>query len=491
MTNAYVTTGHQIRKRPGLTRVATLETGTTGLRSALGVLNTFYSTGTITHANSLFAARKVPHPSSSQAIEEVHYADVFNGYIYCSIEFANGDVKHFYLDDPGVWLASTVYSANAFRRPTVQNGFKYEVTAGGGGSSGGSEPAWPTVVGVTVVDNALTWTCRAYNITDVNCPNSKSLIKQKQSIIAIDGENVDYSATSDVKDWTTANDAGFLATGLQQAGATDAIAVAEYQDQLVVFFKDGIQVWFFDPTPTNIALTQRIFNIGTRYRRAHHQLAGDLVFLADSGFRSLTISSQFENMREEDIGSPIDDLVVPYITDNISPISVYYPRLGQFWSIIGAVAFVYTFSKISKVTAWSYYEFPFTIDDAATLNGELYLRSGDAVYRVNDSIYTDDGNTITVSVRLPFLTAKEEGVLKQFYGVDTVCEGTAEIKFLYDPNDETKETDFVQMLGDTYPKGLMPMEMTCEKISPYIRHAANEEFSLSRLSLYYHSLGVL
>ncbi len=59
------------------------------------------------------------------------------------------------------WIASTVHAANTIRRPTQanRNGFCYKVTAGGGGSSGGTEPAWPLELGLTVVDGALTWTC--------------------------------------------------------------------------------------------------------------------------------------------------------------------------------------------------------------------------------------------------------------------------------------------------------------------------------------------
>lgn len=59
------------------------------------------------------------------------------------------------------WAASTTYAANALRKPTSpnRNGYKYKVTAGGGGASGSSEPTWPTEPGKTVTDGALTWTC--------------------------------------------------------------------------------------------------------------------------------------------------------------------------------------------------------------------------------------------------------------------------------------------------------------------------------------------
>ncbi len=59
------------------------------------------------------------------------------------------------------WAASTTYATGAICKPSqgARNGFRYKVTAGGGGSSDGSEPVWPAGVGLTVVDGALTWTC--------------------------------------------------------------------------------------------------------------------------------------------------------------------------------------------------------------------------------------------------------------------------------------------------------------------------------------------
>lgn len=75
---------------------------------------------------------------------------VLNGYGYIQ----NGSVAL-----PG-WLATHSYAANAYVQPSVAhaNGRFYKVTAGGGGNSGSTEPTWPTVLGNTVTDGALTWT---------------------------------------------------------------------------------------------------------------------------------------------------------------------------------------------------------------------------------------------------------------------------------------------------------------------------------------------
>lgn len=59
------------------------------------------------------------------------------------------------------WQPGTAYSTGKFGRPTINaasTGLVYEATTGG--TSGTTEPAWPTTAGSTVVDGTVTWTAR-------------------------------------------------------------------------------------------------------------------------------------------------------------------------------------------------------------------------------------------------------------------------------------------------------------------------------------------
>jgi len=55
------------------------------------------------------------------------------------------------------WVASTAYSLGDTAEPTVDNTYRYKVTTAG--TSGGTEPTWPTSIGSTVVDGTVTWVC--------------------------------------------------------------------------------------------------------------------------------------------------------------------------------------------------------------------------------------------------------------------------------------------------------------------------------------------
>lgn len=61
---------------------------------------------------------------------------------------------------PSAWVSGATHVLGDFVVPTIPNstGFYYVATAVSG-ASGGSEPAWPTTVGATVVDGGVTWTC--------------------------------------------------------------------------------------------------------------------------------------------------------------------------------------------------------------------------------------------------------------------------------------------------------------------------------------------
>lgn len=63
------------------------------------------------------------------------------------------------------WVASTAYSTNTLRRPTAPNrsGYLYKATTGG--TTGSTEPTWPLVMGGTVTDGSVVWTCHTMEET--------------------------------------------------------------------------------------------------------------------------------------------------------------------------------------------------------------------------------------------------------------------------------------------------------------------------------------
>lgn len=433
LTNCYVTTGKEIKKRPGLRLTATLESGTKGLKSGLSKLNTFYESGSITHADTRFQARKVAHSSpGSTSVQKVWYCDAFNGYLYVSVEYANGSMLHHYLD--------------------------------------GTTPTY---------------------IADANCPHGKGVTKAASKIWSTKSTSpydvVRFSKTDNPKDWTTASDAGFLAVGLKQENAQDCQALGQFQDKLVCFFQDSAQLWAVDTNPANNKLSQRMFGVGTRYSQSPASFADDVFFLADQGIRSITTNQMTASLQDTDIGSPIDSIVKNAISTNI-PVGMYIPPLGQFWLILGSTVFVYSFSRGAKLAAWSKYTFPFGIEDVAILDNVVYIRNGDKVYKFDDTYYTDDGVAIKCRVVFPFLDFKKPGVLKIIQGMDSVIEGSCAFSMLTDSNDIGAETPAFIISRDTRAGPSVPVEVCSAAVAPVFQHSANEAFKITALSFTYEFL---
>jgi hypothetical protein len=188
-------------------------------------------------------------------------------------------------------------------------------------------------------------------------------------------------------------------------------AIGPFQKSgLAIFFSDNSQVWTVDSNPANNALVDNIEGIGTLYPPRRGPVSRDLFFLAQNGFRSVSLISITDNLQDNDVGSAIDALVKAQIVSTDDPMSLYYPKLGQFWCINGATVWVYTFSRTSKISAWSKYTLPFTIDDATVLNQELYVRTGNDVYRVSDTVYKDGVSSIPlVDVQMFYQDGKRPG----------------------------------------------------------------------------------
>jgi hypothetical protein len=430
MKNAYVTTGLATQKRPGLVKVATLEAGTFGLFSGLGKLNTFYEAGTITHANTLFRANKAT--GATVNIARVDYADVFNGIIYAAIS-GSGGTKHHYFD---------------------------------GGAS-------------TVV-------------ADANCPHTGAALKLASKIFAVgtNGDTVRYSATNAPRDWTTVNDAGFLPTGLNASGDRTTNALGQYQKKLVALARDGAQIWNVDPNPANMSLEDNVENVGSSYARTVASVGGDLYFLSDFGFRSITTLQQVDKLADVDIGSPIDPLVRTALASLTSPPrAAYYYGTGQYLCAIGTTMFVYSISRTSKIAAWSRYILPFAVDAVAELEGVFYLRSGDDVYKFDADVNTDNGAQYEVLLEMPYMDFKTPGQLKRIYGIDLVMEGECYFSMGFDARNAAAVTDEVRVIGNTRGGGVIPMEVCGTEFSPRFRNLDGSPFRLDALSIYYEALG--
>jgi hypothetical protein len=102
----------------------------------------------------------------------------------------------------GTWAATTAYSAGDYIIPTTPNTRFYKCTTAG--TSGASEPTWPTTTGGTVVDGTVTWTdmgtIEAVADTDYELQARLGMIQALSTGGIEDGEPLEVDYTYATKD---------------------------------------------------------------------------------------------------------------------------------------------------------------------------------------------------------------------------------------------------------------------------------------------------
>lgn len=257
--------------------------------------------------------------------------------------------------------------------------------------SGSVEPTWPVEVGANVLDNTVNWLATDRRIQDEKCPNSKAVTIAASKIFAGDRDVIRFSATINPKDWTTADDAGYLPFGLQAYGSNDVAALGLYRSNLVGFNSQGFQMWQVDQDPANMAFLDAV-PVGCTFPHSIQPVANDLLMLTAVGARNISIAGASTNLQADGVGEPVDKLVkakIKALTSDDNALSLYWPAMGQYWIVFGDEAFVLTINAAKK-KSWSRYVFPEDITDFTLDGNTLVLRAGDKVWEVDDETLLDD-----------------------------------------------------------------------------------------------------
>ena len=100
------------------------------------------------------------------------------------------------------WAATHVYDISVTEQvqPTTSNGYYYNCTVAG--TSGSTEPTWPTTPGDTVVDNTVTWTCHQIGkiawFASIDDGDKRGILYTENRVHLIDGLTPLDGATASV-----------------------------------------------------------------------------------------------------------------------------------------------------------------------------------------------------------------------------------------------------------------------------------------------------
>jgi len=232
-------------------------------------------------------------------------------------------------------------------------------------------------------------------------------------------------------DSTTTPGGGFINVAKQDSDGEDALACEVYYSTVAVFSRLLVQIWALQADPTKNAIQQKL-RVGTAGARTVLQFGtGDVMFLADSGIRSLRAMTYTLAASLEDVGSPIDKLVVASIAGLVDPNdplanAIVQPISGRYWCQIGTTVYVLSFFPSAKISAWSQWDLTFAPTALTRVQNRVYAWDGGNgnlyLYGGNDN--ATYGNDYLVEIITPYYSHNSPDQTKLASYVEVNCQGT-------------------------------------------------------------------
>lgn len=319
-----------------------------------------------------------------------------------------------------------------------------------------------TFTGTPESQDAFTLTINGteYKSTGRAAGTGTSLYVQKKRVFSPASSLWEYCRINTFNDWHTADvssGAGFLNVSNDTEGSEPLVGAGTFVNLGAVFSRRNCRIYNMDADAQNIAIAQPVDNTGALSSRSILSYGTtDLFYLDETGIRSLKARDSSGAAFVNDIGVAIDTFVreqlnsIPYSLVQRA-CAVVEPIDGRYWIAIGNRIYVLSYFPGSQISAWTYFEPGFQIDDFARCYNQLYIRSGDSVYLYGGTtglVYPNAGETPAV-VELPFASTQPPtfvGVV----GYDMAATNTWQVDLLLNPDNEAAVTRVGQIDGITY-----------------------------------------
>jgi hypothetical protein len=277
------------------------------------------------------------------------------------------------------------------------------------------------------------------------------------------------SKLNDPSNWSdTAAASGFIQIDAsnESEGSERLVCVGQYSNYAVVFGRSQIRLYIISTDAQETTFYQSLDNTGTFASRSVLSYGNNDVFYLDpTGIRSIRARDVLNAAYVNDVGTAIDPFVHEHLRtlaiDTITrAVSVVEPVDGRYWLAIDNRIYVLSYFPSSKVTAWSFYELPYRIEDFVRDNARLYVRGdNDKIYLYGGDSgeqYPDAGEQI-VRVELPFLSADSPATQKMLTGADVALTNEWLVKLQPDPNNENIEQVIGRLTKNSFHEPHIPV----------------------------------
>jgi hypothetical protein len=197
---------------------------------------------------------------------------------------------------------------------------------------------------------------------------------------------------------------------------------------MAVFSRLMTQLWNLDPDPSQDQIGQ-LLRIGTMAPHSILQFGtGDVLFLSDSGVRSLKAFNINLAAAVSDVGSAIDLILTPILAANpdaaAAARAVVQPIQGRYWLYLNGTIYVLSYFPAGQITAWSTLIPPFLLRSFAVVESRVFCFGQDNNLYLYGGVDQNTYDDCLMRVRTPHMSMNAPTENKRIQSIDVVCEGT-------------------------------------------------------------------
>jgi len=144
-------------------------------------------------------------------------------------------------------------------------------------------------------------------------------------------------------------------------GTDDIVAIAPFYGKLVIFGKSNIVIYGGPSEPSTMVLDEVIRGIGCVSRDSIQSVGDDLYFLSSTGVRSLSRTTEKDNVPLQDLSLTIKDTIIRNISQSSNAKALYVENEGTYVLSFVDLNITYVFdikhetpSGTPRITTWSF-----------------------------------------------------------------------------------------------------------------------------------------
>lgn len=316
---------------------------------------------------------------------------------------------------------------------------------------------------ITITDSMLTAFPYEIGASWVANKEPSFTFTYKSKVIAGIDYSIYFSRLNDATQWDIYdNGTGFINLSNNFSGRDPLTGLGVYQDKLAIFSRRNIQLFDINYDPSQDSQAQVIDGTGTIAPGSVVSANSlDLFYLADNGIRSVKARQNTVSAYADDIGTPIDTLVIDKLAtmteeQKSKAIGIIEPVEGRYWLVLGDQIYVLSMYAGSQIFAWSRYEPGFNIEWLANKDNLVYARSGDKIYIYGGPTGTQYDSCQTI-VELPYMDGGTPHVYKAAAGLDLTIDGTWTVSAGFDYTAPEARDVVCTANQSTYALGIIPM----------------------------------